>query len=121
MAGPKNLQPFTKAKHFQEYFMNSIGRVIPVRFTILSKINEDGNSVDYSVAWCATDEKQFRKKEGVAVAKTKPVFTVELDDVPDKHANYNINDAILVDLYENHYDEIPYSHRKFFDMLHKEF
>lgn len=113
MTLPASLAPFSKAKHYNETFVNGAGNRVPVRFTVLSKISEDGNFVDYAVAWCATTEKVFRKKDGVAIAKTKPVYRVELSDRDDRHAHYMIEHAILEDLHENHWDEIPYACRPY--------
>ena len=110
----------THIKHLKELaYINGANEVVPTRMTILSRI--DDRTLSYQVAFCSRNEKQYVKKIGVEVAKSNPVFTVELSDRIEIN-NHKIYETIMLDIMENRKemkDEglMPNAHFGFFDAL----
>ena len=114
---------FTKAFHIRDgYIFNGVGTRIPVRMTIISRL--DGDEVKYKASFCPPTEKygtnkegkeyllrkpkikQFNKKMGVLYAKNAPEWSFPLSNV-EEHTHINITNAIMEDMYRNHLEELP--------------
>lgn len=114
---------FTKAYHVRDsYIINGEGAHIPVRMTVISKM--DGDVVRYKASFCPPTEKygidkdgntyklttprhkQFNKKEGVKYAKEAPEWSFPLS-VIENHTHSEVTNAIMSDMIANHIDEIP--------------
>lgn len=110
----------THVKHLKELaYVNGANEVVPTRMTILSRI--DDRTLSYQVAFCSRNEKQYVKKIGIDVAKTNPVFTIELSDTIEL-TNHKLYELIMLDIMDSRNDLrseglMPNAHFGFFDAL----
>lgn len=111
-----HMKDFTKAFHNTDsYIINGDGQTIPIRFTVISKL--EGDQVKYKASFCSHHEKQFVKKEGVKNAMDAPEWSFPLSDIDvDEDGTYthtNITSAIMSDMVR-HIDDMPRNHRRWF-------
>ena len=106
------MKDFTKAFHEKDaYIINGEGRKIPIQFTVISKLDKD--QVKYKMSFCASTEKQFKKKDGVSQAQAAPEWSFPIDRL-ENHTHQEITSTILTDAFENHFDSIPTNHQRWF-------
>jgi len=117
------MENFTKAYHIRDgYILNGEGKHIPIRMTVISKM--DGDQVRYKASFCPPSEKygvdkdgneyllksprhkQFNKKDGVKYAQQAPEWAFPLSEV-ENHTHSDITNAIMSDMAKNHIDEVP--------------
>lgn len=108
---------FTKAVHFKDaYIVNGNNDLVPTRFTIISRL--EGDTVYYKASFCSASEKQFKKKDGVKYAQLSPEWSFPISKVDERgegHNHQSITACILSDMAENHIQDMPYNHRRWFN------